>query len=185
MNSKLRRGFTIVELIIAIALLSTIMSAVMALFIVGIKNYQRESQRNFMQKEINFTADDIGIQIKQAADAPETYGSYNRDAQTLILALPAVDINDDFIYSGTNRIFDHIVFYRDGNSLKKVLIPDALSTREPKEDFVLDSVSNFSCSYSPPSETELVSCILETGRSVAGVNLKFEATKTARMRNHQ
>ena len=184
-NSKLRRGFTLIELIISIVLISIITSAVMTLFLVGVKNYQRESQRNFMQQEINFTADDLGSQIKQAAEAPEIYDTFTRDSQALILALPAIDNNQKYIYSGSSLIYDYIIFYLEDGALKKTVIPNAQSTRLAKDDSVLEDVSNFNCNYSPSTDTELITCVLETSQTVSKTNLNFTATKTARLRNKQ
>ena len=157
----------------------------MTLFLVGVKNYQRESQRNFMQQEINFTADDLGSQIKQAAEAPESYDTFVRDAQNLILALPAVDTNQNFIYSGDDLIYDYVIFYIDGSVLKKIVIPDVQSTRAAKNDSVLENVSSFNCTYSPASETSLITCTIQTSQTISKSILNFTATKTARLRNHQ
>jgi len=157
----------------------------MTLFLVGVKNYQRESQRNFMQQEINFTADDLGSQIKQAAEAPEIYDTFTRDSQALILALPAIDNNQKYIYSGSSLIYDYIIFYLEDGALKKTVIPNAQSTRLAKDDSVLEDVSNFNCNYSPSTDTELITCVLETSQTVSKTNLNFTATKTARLRNKQ
>lgn len=180
-----KRAFTIVELAISIALLGTIMAAVMSLFAVGLKNYQRESLRNQMQKELNFTADDIGIQIRQAADSPLTFGADTRSSDKLILAMPAVDSDEDFIYNGGALVLDHVVYYSSGSTLYKKVISNNLSAREDKEQPVLESVSNLNCSYTPNENTEIVTCNLTTSRSVAGQTLTFNAGKTARLRNQR
>lgn len=157
----------------------------MALFAIGIKNYQRESQRNFMQKEINFMADNLGNQIKQAADSPDSYGLYTRSSDVLILALPAINEDEDFIYSGGDIIYDYVVYYLQNGSLYKKIIADDQSYREDKEEPVLPSVIQFECIYTPQEDTELVSCTIGTTQNVDGTSLSFTATKTARMRNHQ
>lgn len=177
------KGFSLVELIIAIALLGTIMAVVMTLFVVGIKNYRRESQRNFMQKEINFTADDLGTQIKQATLVPVAYDGTSRSAQTLILALPAVDEDENFIYNGDSLLYDYYIYYLSGKELYKKVVPDSQSVREEKEEPILGDVSKFECIYEPQTDTELVTCTVETTKEVSGSTLIFSATKTARLRN--
>ena len=177
------KGFSLVELIIAIALLGTIMAAVMTLFVVGIKNYRRESQRNFMQKEINFTADDLGTQIKQAAEVPVTYDGTNRSAETLILALPAINEDEAFIYNGDSLLYDHVIYYLSEKDLYKKVVPDSQSIREEKEEPILGDVSKFECIYEPQTDTELATCTIETSKEVSGSTLSFRAIKTARLRN--
>lgn len=173
------------ELIIAIALLGIIMGAVSTLFMIGLRNYQRESQRNLMQQEINFVADDLGTQIKQAALAPETFEDHTRSTETLILALPAVNPDEDFLYTGDSLLYDHVIYTLQEGTLYKEVVIDPTSNREAKRDPVLSNVSEFTCLYNPQSETEIISCTIRTSKDISGRTLAFDAVKTARMRNHQ
>jgi prepilin-type N-terminal cleavage/methylation domain-containing protein len=180
-----KKAFTIVEVIIAMGLLGIIMVAVSALFNVGVKNYRTESQKALMQKEINFVADDIGVQIKQAAKVPESFDVYNRTASSLILALPAVDIDENFIYSGGNLAYDHYIYSLSGGNLTKKIVTDANSNRQDRETTVLNNVTEFNCTYLPDVDTEQVTCIITTAVTVRGNVISFTAEKTARLRNFQ
>jgi hypothetical protein len=173
------------ELIISIALLGTIMAAVMTLFMIGIRNYQRENQRNIMQKEINFTTDDIGTQIKQAAESPGSYDSYIRGPQNLILALPAVNEKEDFLYSGEVLLYDYYIYYLQDGYLYKKIIPNDASARSARENALLGNVTAFNCDYQPMSETEIIQCTVSTSKKVSDTTLNFNASKTARLRNHR
>lgn len=173
------------ELIISIALLGIIMAAVMTLFMIGIKNYRRESQRNFMQKEINFTADDLGMQIKQATDSPATYDVYTRGPETLVLALPSINADGDFLYYGSELLKDYVIYYLQNSSIHKKIVSDPSSSRSPRESTVLNDVSSFNCLYTPPAETEIIECTIMTSKSISGTNLNFSAVKTAGLRNRR
>jgi len=181
----IKKAFSLVELIIAMGILGVIMMAVMTLFIIGVKNYSRESQRNFMQKEINFTADDIGVQIKQAAEVPGSYDTYTRGSNTLILAVPAIDEDEEFLYIGDALLYDYFIYYLSGGTLLKKIITNENSIREDKENPVLKNVNQFECSYTPETETELVSCNLSTSQTISGTTLNFSANKTSRLRNQR
>lgn len=179
----MKKGFTLIELAVSTALLGIIMSAVTALFVVGIKNYQVESQRSFLQKEVNFVADDIAIQAKQAYAVPETYDIYARSADTLILALPAINESENFIYSGNNLATDYIIYYLADGSLYKKMVADTSSTRADRETEIISNVSSFNCLYTPFTDTQEIDCTLVIAKDVGSVTLDFTAQKTAKLRN--
>ncbi len=179
----MKKGFTIIELAIATALLATILGAVAALFAVGLKNYRVESQRSFLQKELNFVADDIGNQAKQAYAVLENYDIYTRDSDTLILALPAIDVAESFIYSGENFTTDYIIYYLSDGTLYKKTIANENSKRQSRETEVLKNITNFNCLYTPYTATQEIECDIRLNKQISNVTINLQAHKTAKLRN--
>lgn len=150
----MKKGFTLIELIIAIALLTTVMMAVASIFSVVIKTYHLESQRGFFQKDLNFVSDNITRDIKQS-QLVQSYAPYTLSSTTLILNLPALDSSGNFIYSGSQLQTDTVIYTQSGTGLIKILYPNQLSTRAvgvtpgSATTLISDNVSNLNFSYSP------------------------------------
>jgi hypothetical protein len=103
----------------------------------------------------------------------------------LILALPAINSNQEFIYSGSDLVYDYFIYSWADNILRKKIVPDIASHRTAKDEPILQNVNQFDCIYTPSTDTDMVSCVLGTSATVDGNTLEFSATKTARLRNHR
>lgn len=145
----MKKGYTLIELVISIAILATIMMAVSSIFFTSLKNYRAESQKSSFQRELNFVIDNIAKDVKQAAEVPQIYEEIELSSTVLILALPAVDNDHNFIYSGDVLEKDYLVYSISGNDLIRNTYASLSGTRETEEDTLLSSVSALDFSYSP------------------------------------
>jgi type II secretory pathway pseudopilin PulG len=184
-----KKGFTLVELAISIALLATIMVAVGAIFSVVIKTYHVESQRGFFQKELNFVSDAMVRDIKQS-HIVQNYDPYILSSDTLILSLPSLDDTDKFIYSGGNVLTDTVVYYRSGNSFYKILFANPLSKRAHgtflgfSTTLISGDVSNVTFTYSPNiNDPGQVTFSITLSRMVGKRNVTLTTKDTANLRN--
>jgi len=178
-------GFTLIELVISMALLGIIMAAVMSLFSTAIKNYAVNSQKSFLQKELNFTIDSIGKDIKQAVEVPATHdGLFTTSGDTLILALPATDEDDNFVYTGNVLEKDYVVYWLLGSDLKKKVYANALGTRTNSENIILSDVASLQYSYVPDAPPfSQVKINLSISRSVNNVSVSISGERTSNLRN--
>lgn len=144
-----RGGYTLIELVISIAILAIIMAAVASIFMTSLKNYRTESQKSAFQRELNFTVDNIAKDVKLAAEAPGTYDTFELSSTVLILAVPAHDASKNFIYTGDVLEKDYIIYYLSGQDLKKKTYANLLGERESGETTLLSNVSATDFSYSP------------------------------------
>lgn len=186
-----KKGFTLVELAIAIALLMTIMAAVGAIFSVVIKTYQIESQRGFFQKELNFFGDSITRDIKQS-QVVQDYGPHTLSASKLILSLPSIDEQNQFIYAGNDLKTDTVVYYRDGSDFYKILYPDPASKRAngitggSQTTHLAGNISNLNFTYSPNiTAARQVTFSITLTKTLGKRTVTLTASDTADLRNKQ
>lgn len=180
----MKKAFTMIELTIAIALLGTIMVAVFAIFTTATKNYRVQSQKSFLQKELNFTADALANELKLAHNVTQNTQSFVLSSTTLILSLPAADENGNFIYNGDIQEYDTLIYSKEGTNLRKVLIPSATSARAPKDFTVLTNVNDVNFNYSPDSLNPLsINTSITVSRAVGKSTVTLSASRSAFLRN--
>jgi prepilin-type N-terminal cleavage/methylation domain-containing protein len=184
---KNKKGLSLIELSVAIALLGIIMAAMVSIFAVAVKNYRIYSQQSALQKEVNFTVDEIGKEIKQSMDMPASYDTYTRSDTTLILDLPAVDEDDNFLYDGGGVISDYYIYSYDSGALTKTVYADSSSKRYPSSGSsyeILSSISSFSFTYSEPDYNE-ATVNLTASKTVYGTNISISSVVTSKPRNKE
>ena len=184
-----KKGFTLVELIISMTVLSLILVAVASVFSVSIRTYQVESQRSMFQKELNFVTDAVSRDIKQSR-LVQNYNPYILSSTTLILNLPSIDDSEGFIYSGGVPLTDTIVYYRSGASFYKVTFANPASRRAHGGFFGItwkmidENITNVSFTYSPSiSAARSVSFTITESAMVGKKNVILTAKSTANLRN--
>jgi prepilin-type N-terminal cleavage/methylation domain-containing protein len=186
----MKKGFTIVELVISMALLAIILVAVSSIFITAIKNYQISFARSTLQKEINFTVDDINKNIRIAAGVESTNGSGdNRGPNTLILSLPATDANGNFIYqSGVLQVDTFTYSLSSGNLHKKIKSTTGTRLAQNNSDVVIlnnvvNTLSDPIFSYLPSDIPRQVQINLKVGRTVEKTNIRLTGSRLTDLRN--
>jgi prepilin-type N-terminal cleavage/methylation domain-containing protein len=179
-----KKGLTIIELTIAIALLSIISAAIFSLFATATKNYTLQSQKSLMQKELNFVIDALANEIKSATGTEDEHEGSTLSENTLILKLPALDESSNFIYGPAGMEFDYIIYTLGGTQLRKVVSPHINSKRPPKDSVVLADVSAFLLSYQPNQLTpKAIETTISLNRTVGKNNVRLEAKRSGYMRN--
>lgn len=186
----MKRGLTLIEVVISMAILGVIIAAMAAIYAVTLKEYKIEKARNEMQRSVNFASDELGKNIKQAINIPETYDTYTRDdeSETLIIELPSINSSEEYLYNGDDLRTDYIIYYRSGSELHKITLADSLSTRYDVsgEDFkILSDVTDFNCDYEPLVDTDVVTCSIALSQGIYNKDITVSAEKTAIKRNRE
>lgn len=183
-----RKGFTLIELAIAITLLALISAAVGSMYAVAFRNYQSQSQRQHFQKNINFTIDEINRDIKQAVSVPPTYDTFTNDPTHIILALPATDSSGNFIFNAGVLQKDYVVYYLSNGSVIKKTYAQPGSQRYAQNGSsktLLSDVSGFVASFTPGGVPRQVTLGLTLSKVVSKRNISVSATTTADLRNSE
>jgi len=185
-----KKGLTLVELLISIVILGIIFSATASLFSVAIKNYQVSSTQAVLQRETNLAVDNITREIKQSIEIPENY-VVGRSPTVLILALPSIDENENFIYDGSSLEKDYITYSLDGTNLHKTVSANLSSTRSQKngtDKIVLSNISSLEFTYilnSPGMETTQVNLQMTVSKTVSNTTILIDIDNSAIKRNYE
>ncbi len=184
---KIIKGFTLIELLISISLLGIILAATVSIFVTALKNYQVNFQKSTMQKEINFTLDSIGNDIKSGAVIEGSYEDFVSSGNTIIIGIPAVDDDNNFIYTGDAIELDYFVYYQAGQTIKKHIYANSLGKRTGQDgsDYViLDNLNTLSFEYTPGlASANQIKTTIETVKNISNTNVKMTESKITNLRN--
>ncbi|MBW6431624.1 prepilin-type N-terminal cleavage/methylation domain-containing protein [Patescibacteria group bacterium] len=190
-----RKGLTLIELLIAIGLLTIIMSAMSAIFAVALKNYQVSIAQNNLQKDLNIVLDDISRNVKEAVELPLSYTTasnetFNRSGDTLILAIPAIGDEQRFLYDENDAMKkDYIVYQIIGTELHKKAFTDIDSGRINQDESDKIVLENINIGGNPVftfnDSDRHVETRLSLSRIVSKTNVKASGMNVAVKRNEE
>ncbi len=124
-NLQPQKGFTLIELIIVVALFSVISIVLTSLFIGHNRIYRTQTAELDVTGDARTALDDIDSYVRQANRALATYSTYTATGQVLILQIQSVNSSNQLVAGK----FDHVVYYLSGNGLFRRVFPDASSVR--------------------------------------------------------
>ncbi|MDD5693187.1 MAG: prepilin-type N-terminal cleavage/methylation domain-containing protein [Patescibacteria group bacterium] len=185
---KLKKGVTLVELLIAIALMGTIVIAISTMYIIGFKTFREELAQSQLESNAQTILDEITNDTKNAQSVEETYDSYASGANSIILKTPAIDSNKAIIYSGNSMLFDRIIYYYENNKIHKITFAELSSIRyrENNIDKVIDNKTlQLNFIYDPDAvSATLVTINVSSHQQVGKINRTISLVSKARLRNH-
>jgi len=142
-----KRGFTVLELTIAIAILA-ILSLIIATIIIRSGIIFEKQQGNVETGLANrFVLDEISQNVRAAKQVEESFISgpdnYTTGTATLILKIPAINAAGETI----SGVFDRVVFYKDSEKIIKKVYPDSQSTRKQISQILTITTRTLNFSY--------------------------------------
>lgn len=185
---KSKGGFTLVELIIVILILSVIMVTVSEVYLRGMISSRSEISESQLQLEAKNVLDGMTDNIKMASLVEQSYGGYVSDTSQLVLAIPAIDIDDNFLYNGSNMVYDHIVYYKDGDNLHKLVISEdsdsRLFSQNGSDRVLLTNTKTLIFDYMPAlSGAKVITVALTVTDDTRGASQDISLTAEGRIRN--
>lgn len=118
---KKNGGFTLVELVVALAIIGIVIFIATDTYLGGIVSSKNEYLKSRLTSEARIISEGIMDNVKLAASVEESSGTYTTGSSTLILAVPAIDSSNNFIYSGNQGLLDHIVYTLEEKNLHKII----------------------------------------------------------------
>lgn len=179
-----------IEVTIALVIISMMMVVLGDMYMNGTISSGKEMRKSKLQVESKSVLEGINENVKLSAKMGVTYAGYTGGATTLILDIPAIDSSDNFLYSGSQKVYDHVIYYVDGNNLHKLVLSDNASSRlhgqNNSNQVILDNVSSLVFSYdqAPPSST-MVTTSLTIQNTGQGQTQTINVTAEAKRRNSE
>lgn len=184
-----KRGVTLIELLITMSLVAFIAAVITSVYLTGFKTFKEELASSTVQSNAQTILDALTTDIKNGLQIEPSYSTYTTDDDSIIIRIPAIDSNKNILYSGSNMLFDRIIYYYKDNSIHKVIYADPSSSRYSKSGFdtVLDSkILVLRFAYEP----DATSATLVTATISSDIKVSNNRTRSitisgqARLRNH-
>ncbi len=184
----MKKAFTLVELLIVIALLSVI-SAVFASVIINYTTFYQKQQAAIAASLANRTTlDEIAANIREAvgigSDLTLDGTIFTTSQSVLILLLPGLDANGQFLPGVT----DSVIFYQDpadNQLLKKQVVPAPSSTRPAISQILTANLKSIDFQYNDPNpqQASMVTVNLETTHTIGSRTQNVTGTLQSKLRN--
>lgn len=180
------KGFTLVELIISVAVAALIGGLLMAIFVNNTGVFYRESSKVSEGLGLNDSLVSIRSSIKQAQAVASSYTSYSSSASELVLKIPSIDSSGNILGS----VYDYIVYTVRQSRLYLKAFPDAASSRKSLDQILTNNIDSIVFNYfdslgnatTPPSAVKVRVSITLSQKSGAQ-NETSVATSEASLRN--
>lgn len=120
-----QKGFTLIELVIVIAMVAILSVVITSLFIGQNRLYKTQTAELKVNGGARASLDDIDSSARGANRAVASYTSFTASSQVLILEIQSIDALDHLIPA----TYDYAVYYLYNGSLMRQIYPNASSDR--------------------------------------------------------
>lgn len=175
------KGFTLIEMIIVVALIAVLSVVLVSIFISQNKIYQTQTAELNVTGDARLALDDIDSYVRSAKNTAASYSTYTAGPQTLIVKIQSIDSQNSLI-AGT---FDYVVFYLSSSALYRQIFPHASSSRQASTKKLASNVAALTFTYNN-ANYDLVSEIasdLTLTQSASGQNRTIQASSKSKLRN--
>lgn len=183
-----KRGLTLIELLITIGLIGLVLIVITSVYLVGFRTFREELASSTVQSNAQTILDAMVTDIKNGMYIEQTYDTYATGTDSIIIRVPAINDEKEIQYSGSDMIYDRIIYYYQNEEIHKIVFADPTSIRYSKNgiDTTLDShVLALSFEYDPDQNTAtLVTVNISSDIKVSNRDKQITITGKARLRNH-
>ena len=139
-----QRGFTLLELLIALVLGSMVMAGLIELYSTGQKYFINESARSDIVRDGRSVLLWMSRDIKEAIQVMSSYDTYSTTTNSLVLRVPSIDADGVILDIDTD--FDYIVYQLNSiisSKLERIVIPKSgVSSRAVSNRVLANSVNS-------------------------------------------
>lgn len=185
LRQRKQDGFTIIELVITIAISTILLGAMFGLFEWHQKVYLREAASVMATSAVRQTMQNITKNIAQATniEASHSFGgtTYTTSGSTIVLKLPSVDATDNIIAS----TYDYVAVYLHNGAVYQLIEPGSGSVRLAGTRQLADNVTTFALTYNNgvPASASEATLDIQVSVSTRNGNLSTRVIDTVFLRN--
>lgn len=151
-----KSGFTLIELIITSVIMVVMIVVVGQVYIMGMVQSKSDMAKANLQIEGKSAMEGIVNNVKLSSSIEPTHSGLVSGAQTLILKIPAISVDENFIYNppgSSTRDNDYVTYYLENKNLHKKVESTNISSRlfaqNGTDVVILSNVKSLNFSYSP------------------------------------
>lgn len=183
-----KHGLTLIELLITIGLIGSILIVITSVYLTGFRTYREELSSSMVQSNAQTILDALATDIKNGMLIEQTYDTYTTGPNSIIIRVPSQNSSKQIQYSGTDMLFDRVIYYYQNNEIHKIVFADPSSTRYSGSgvDKVLDKkILTLGFEYDPDmTAATLVKATISSDIKVGNRNKAITISGIARLRNH-
>jgi len=124
-NWRLSRGFTFIELLLSISILSIVMLAVYSAFALGINTYQRFNAVNLNERKVVLGLEKIGDELRQCLDFPDIGFEGNKEKLSFPVAADGQIVKINYSFDSEKNFL-----YRQEQTQREILKEEEPSEKE-------------------------------------------------------
>lgn len=141
-NWRLSRGFTFIELLLSISILSIVMLAVYSAFALGINTYQRFNAVNLNERKVVLGLEKIGDELRQCLDFPDIGFEGNKEKLSFPVAADGQIVKINYSFDSEKNFL-----YRQEQTQREILKEEEPSEKESLSKEFLSSIEDLNFSY--------------------------------------
>jgi len=176
------KGLTLMELLIALALVSLIVTGLLSLYTASQRYFISESSRADVLRDVRHVQTWVSRDIKEAVQVLPTWDAYTASDSCLILRLPSIDASGYII--DIEYEFDHVIYRLhpqiSGRLERIVDAKDGVSSRADSSRFLATRVNSFQVS----SEGVNLSAVADFSQ-LCSVDINLTSSKNMLGRSYQ
>jgi len=145
MTATKKKAGALIELMITVTIFLIVIAAMTQTIMSMNQNYKILAGylTNYLKGRhvIDFIAKDIRMAIR----VMDEYGAYASTTNCLVLKVPSLDATGDIVE--VNNEFDYVIYKIEGDDLKKIVIPGAMSARTACDKVFEKAIKSLYCSH--------------------------------------
>jgi len=150
------RGLSLIEILIAMAIVAVILIALLSLYTTGQKYFINESTRADTLQDSQYPLAWITRDVKEALQVLSSWGSYTTSSNCLVLEIPSVDSSGVIIDISAD--FDYIIYRLNSNKLERIIDAlDGVSSRTDDTRVLAENTNSLVFAFFDSQGAELTS----------------------------
>lgn len=184
LKEKNSAGFTLVELLISITIITLILAGAVSLYIYTLKKQPDFFHKSQINLQYRSAFQEFSKMISQATQVESSYGGYFTNSSTVVLKLPAIDQNQQIVAN----LYDRVVFL----GAREIILPASGSSRPAFSRQLIDLPIVVTLIYYKADGTiggtadqyERISTDFWKQKVINGKTITFRETRYFSLRNH-
>ena len=132
-----KSGYTVVEVLISVAVASVLFSVILFLYLRGQQSFDANRTYLDVYADARLAADWMAKDIKGATQVLPVWGGYTTSGNSLVLEVPSIDASGDIVSS----LYDHLIYQVNSATLERIVDAEIGSSRLDETKSVANNIT--------------------------------------------